>query len=143
MREPRINVYVCEKCHGHTVTVDVDEGVTPFMIGCHAKENESHPAESGSKAFEELLKKEGIRVKARLKLRCDGVAYSSFYPRGPKPSWTGEPKWEWYKPEASEMSELSRSALEHVDKGGLLLRKRTNKAVIMHPQQPEVPDAKD
>src|SRR3974377_965449 len=28
------NVYTCRKCGGHTVTVDRDEGVTPFMIGC-------------------------------------------------------------------------------------------------------------
>jgi len=29
---PRENVYTCPKCHGHTVTVDVDEGVTPLTI---------------------------------------------------------------------------------------------------------------
>lgn len=32
MNESRINVYICEKCGGHTTTVDVDEGVTPFMM---------------------------------------------------------------------------------------------------------------
>ena len=30
------NIYVCEKCKGHVVTVDVDHGVTPFMLACHA-----------------------------------------------------------------------------------------------------------
>lgn len=30
------NIYVCEKCQGHVVTVDVDAGVTPFMLGCKA-----------------------------------------------------------------------------------------------------------
>lgn len=30
------NIYVCDKCKGHVVTVDIDEGVTPFMIRCHA-----------------------------------------------------------------------------------------------------------
>lgn len=33
MRLPRINVYQCKNSH-LTVTVDVDEGVTPFMISC-------------------------------------------------------------------------------------------------------------
>lgn len=31
-----INVYQCEKCGGETVTVDREEGVTPFMIRCRA-----------------------------------------------------------------------------------------------------------
>jgi hypothetical protein len=33
VKEPRINVYSCAAGH-LTVTVDVDEGVTPFMMGC-------------------------------------------------------------------------------------------------------------
>lgn len=30
------NIYTCDKCKGHVVTVDVDRGVTPFMIECKA-----------------------------------------------------------------------------------------------------------
>jgi hypothetical protein len=30
------NIYVCDKCKGHVVTVDKDEGTTPFMIECKA-----------------------------------------------------------------------------------------------------------
>ena len=30
------NIYTCRKCFGHIVTVDVDEGVTPFMVKCRA-----------------------------------------------------------------------------------------------------------
>ncbi|MCK1407638.1 hypothetical protein [Bradyrhizobium sp. 76] len=30
------NIYVCEKCKGHIVTVDIDRGVTPFTIDCKA-----------------------------------------------------------------------------------------------------------
>lgn len=33
----KLNIYVCDECHGHIVTVDKDDGVTPFMIGCEAK----------------------------------------------------------------------------------------------------------
>lgn len=32
------NIYVCEACKGHIVTVDRDDGVTPFMTSCYAKE---------------------------------------------------------------------------------------------------------
>jgi hypothetical protein len=32
----KINIYTCEKCRGHIVTRDRDDGVTPFMIGCRA-----------------------------------------------------------------------------------------------------------
>ncbi|UPJ43913.1 hypothetical protein IVB40_07540 [Bradyrhizobium sp. 40] len=30
------NIYVCEKCKGHIVTVDLERGVTPFMVDCRA-----------------------------------------------------------------------------------------------------------
>jgi hypothetical protein len=134
MSEARINVYVCQKCGGHTVTVDVDEGVTPFMIGCHAREATVHPAESGDKKFAEALERDlGVRIKPRdVKRKCDGMAHSSFYPRGPKPSWIGEPQWEWYKPEGAELAAMSKAMQEHVAKGGLAMRKRTEKAMLMH-----------
>lgn len=31
-----LNRYVCPKCRGSIITVDRDEGVTPFMLGCRA-----------------------------------------------------------------------------------------------------------
>ena len=32
----RKNIYTCETCGGHVVTVDRDEGVTPFAIQCRS-----------------------------------------------------------------------------------------------------------
>ncbi|MBN8995919.1 MAG: hypothetical protein J0H94_11900 [Rhizobiales bacterium] len=32
------NIYVCERCKGHIVTVDRDEGITPFVLACRATE---------------------------------------------------------------------------------------------------------
>lgn len=32
----RLNRYTCQKCGGQIVTVDRDEGVTPFMLMCRA-----------------------------------------------------------------------------------------------------------
>lgn len=37
MQLDRRNIYVCEKCGEHIVTLDIDEGVTPmFLLGCLA-----------------------------------------------------------------------------------------------------------
>lgn len=36
MKKGDINVYVCEKCRARVVTVDAEDGVTPFMISCKA-----------------------------------------------------------------------------------------------------------
>lgn len=30
----KLNIYVCESCHGHIVTRDRDAGVTPFLVAC-------------------------------------------------------------------------------------------------------------
>lgn len=35
-REGKKNIYTCDTCFGHIVTVDRDDGVTPFMINCRA-----------------------------------------------------------------------------------------------------------
>lgn len=102
---PRENVYTCTKCGGYTVTVDVDDGITPFILRCRA---------SG---------KEG---------ECNGRAYSSCYPNGPRPAKIPPPAWEWFKPIGSEYNKLSRDMKEHVDKGGLDLRKRTDALPMYH-----------
>jgi hypothetical protein len=92
----RENVYTCPKCKGYTVTIDIDEGVTPFMLRCRAN---------------------GENV-------CDGMATSSFYPQGPRPADIPPPSWEWYKPTGREYRNLSKGMKEHVDKGGLDIRAR-------------------
>jgi hypothetical protein len=35
-REGKLNRYTCERCGGSVVTVDREEGVTPFMIRCRS-----------------------------------------------------------------------------------------------------------
>lgn len=61
---------------------------------------------------------------------CHGMSYSSFYPRGPKPPELGEALWEWYRPES--YAGLSPGVADHVRKGGLLLRARTDKPPVYH-----------
>lgn len=49
MSKGKKNVYVCQSCKKSIVTIDIDEGVTPFMIDCEATKD------------------------------CKGTMYSSFY----------------------------------------------------------------
>src|SRR5208283_312208 len=81
----RVNVYTCAKCGGYTVTIDIHEGVTPFMLRCRASGREGD---------------------------CDGPAYSAFYPKGPKPAYIPDPAWEWFTPIGSEYNKLSRGMKE-------------------------------
>ncbi len=90
----RINVYTCDKCGGKTVTIDIHEGVTPFILRCRASGREGD---------------------------CNGKSYSSLYRVAPGLI----PMWEWFTPVGSEYNKLSVDMKEHVDKGGLDLRRRT------------------
>lgn len=124
MSESKINAYTCSNRH-RTITIDLVEGVTPFMIRC------PHPG-------------------------CQEMAQSCMYQTGQKQ----QPTHEWYKPTEEEMhkeAEVSfesykqtplylsstdddRLALDdiygrikdHVDKGGLMLRKIQNSDTIFY-----------
>jgi hypothetical protein len=109
------------------------------MIGCRAQEE---LGKDNLKEYYEALKRDrNITIKKRAENKgCKGMAYSSFYPRGPKPAHIGEPTWEWYKPTDAELvanydGDTLEGMREHVAKGGLDLRRRTNKAPVMHPTE--------
>ena len=88
------NVYTCKQNH-RTVTIDRDDGTTPFMIQCLFGPEGSAPV-------------------------CKSMAESSFYRCDQSLVATHE----WYKPSAEEMSREKRPAiLQHVAMGGLLLRR--------------------
>lgn len=115
-REPRINVYQCQyNCL--TTTVDVDKGVTPFMMKCKKKPTKERPIEA------KYLGEDG---------ECIGTAQSSFYPRGPMPKYIPVASHEWYAPSEEEQKNLHPAELEHVKNGGLLLRERTKKEALCH-----------
>lgn len=117
MRLPRINVYRCE--HGcNNVTVDVDDGVTPFMMKCVTKSRPDRPLDPI------LTGSDG---------ECLGMAKSCFYPKVAPPPWISVPTHEWYRPK--DLAGLNDGELEHVKKGGLLLRPRTDAEPIYHPEK--------
>lgn len=115
----RINVYTCEfGCH--TVTVDVDEGVTPFMISCRAKSRPDRPIEP------KYLDKDGY---------CIGTAYSAFYPEEPPPPYIlNKLAWEWYKPTESDFAKMSKREADHyrAHPHELALRERTTAPMRCH-----------
>ena len=86
----RKNIYVCRECKGHIVTVDRDDGTTPFMTNCEATEG------------------------------CRGTMQSSLYRVFDQTMAAG---FEWYRPDSSQMKSATLHTLDHVNNGGLLLRK--------------------
>lgn len=113
---PRYNVYVCE--YGcHTITVDVDKGTTPFMIKCASKPRPNRPI------AKKYLGEDG---------ECIGTAKSTFYPTKGVPD-NVVATHEWYKPNYLELQHFhSPDEREHVERGGLLMRPRTDKEPIYH-----------
>lgn len=97
----RLNAYYCDACKGYVVTEDVDEGVTPMFLACRVLGEPTAPSNT-----------------------CKGRSVSMMYPEQPWPSHAPEPipTWEWYAPDADEHLTLDEASLEHVVKGGLLLR---------------------
>jgi hypothetical protein len=90
------NIYTCGECAGVIVTVDRDEGVTPFMLGCRATEG------------------------------CGKMMQSSFYMVNqdlePTHEWFRPEDLEAYLVE--EVDERDRVAMrDHIEQGGLVLRK--------------------
>lgn len=122
----KMNLYICE--HGcHNVTVDVDKGVTPFMIKCVREGDKNRPLDLAKS-------KNGV---------CIGTAKSSFYPKEIDEQYAYPvPTHEWYRPELSEYSKLNEYEKDHVKEGGLLMRKRTDKEPILHSDDADysVPD---
>jgi hypothetical protein len=90
--EARRNAYVCRKCVGVIVTVDRDEGVTPMFLRCRATKD------------------------------CTGQMVSCMYRVNEVMKIPPEPTWEWYAPNHAERRKLTPEMLDHVEKGGLLIR---------------------
>lgn len=89
------NAYVCT-CGTAWHTVDTHPGVTPSTLS-HAM------LQPGT--------------------RCEGRAVSQGYPRGEVPPSLGEPSHEWYRPSTTELHGASDQVVDHVLRGGLLLRR--------------------
>lgn len=121
MKLPRINVYVCQ--YGcQLVTVDVDKGVTPFMIKCRRKPTLERPIKR------DYLTEDGT---------CAGTMKSSMYPQGPKPPGIGEPTMEWYRPDEYEINKMEEKLKRYFteNKEALYLRDRTDAEPIYHEEK--------
>lgn len=80
-----INVYICEVCAGHTVTIDREPGVTPFMLRCRATKD------------------------------CGGSAFSQFYsvPQDLTPSyeWRKPTKTEYFQQDKETREHVDKGGL--------------------------------
>jgi len=105
------NGYTCRGCGWRVVTINRDDGVTPFLIGCQ------NDVPSG-----EDLAKAKAAGQAFGSSGCGAFMESAFY-RVPQDL---EPSHEWYAPGERERKRMRRKGdpnLEHVENGGLLLRR--------------------
>jgi hypothetical protein len=92
------NAYWCSDCEQYLITVDVAQGVTPFIVRCR---------------------------------NCGGDARSQLYPEEPWPATDpagrtipNQPTHEWYMPTLEAARRMGEGTLDHVTKGGLVLRER-------------------
>lgn len=105
------NGYTCRSCGWRIVTVNRDAGVTPFMLGC-ANDVPSDEDREKAKAAGQAFGSKG----------CGAFMESHFY-RIPQDA---EPSHEWYSPDAKERKRMRHKGdpnFEHVERGGLLLRR--------------------
>ena len=107
------NAYFCKKCRKVTITVDVDEGVTPAFIECPYCQKEM--------ASSFMYQLPGCMM------------FEYVFGVGMQPLMA---ELEWYKPTDKEMVLLSEGEKEHVLKGGLLFRKRTKAKPLMREINP-------
>ena len=82
------NMYICDDCETVYITIDRDQGITPFLMSCKTN-------------------------------KCEGMAQSSLY----RVNQNIVPDHEWYYPDKEEYIKQGPSTKQHIDKGGLLLRK--------------------
>jgi hypothetical protein len=104
-RRGEINGWTCDYCGQTTYCVHVDDGVTPMFLACRAEGVEPNEA------------------------KCKGMGRSLMYPPAPPPPHVlAAVRWEWYEPDRFERARLDpiSGELEHVEKGGLLLRSLTD-----------------
>ena len=87
------NIYLCDHCGYEIVTVNVDEGTTPMLIACQVK--------TGSP-----------------EVRCHGTMCSVWY----RVSQDTRPTHEWYQPSPKWARRKGEAMLDHVRRGGLVLR---------------------
>lgn len=105
MKLEKRNAYFCKECRKVIITVDVDEGVTPMFIQCPHCEDLT--------AYSFMYQVPGC-------MRHDFTKGINILPAD----------YEWYKPDEKETLMLSKAEAENVFKGGLLMRKRTDKPAI-------------
>lgn len=107
-KQPKENFYSCHKCKKYWATVDVDVGVTPYMISCLTPNcgglAESHFYPRGQKPAH--------------------IASPDF-------EWF-KPTLKWAKRKEKD----APGTIAHVENGGLMIRPRTDREPVYHEESP-------
>ena len=111
--KPRLNAYTCKKCKVTVITIDKDEGVTPFMISCLTKIDKMSSL---------------VEYPKNRREKCNGDMYSHFYTVPPFVT----PLFEWFKPDIDALDKryfpvivklYNKDMQDYIKNGGLDLRK--------------------
>lgn len=103
---PKINIYTCNTCNKKIVSVDVDDGVTPFTIGCTDRQCIGH-------AYSSFYPRRPKDMPPNEKPTIEGMLSLA--------------EIEWYRPRV-----LPKDFQDHFLKGGLDKRPRTNAKPVCH-----------
>lgn len=102
----RLDAYRCDRGGGYTITVDVDQGRVPAVIGCRADCCAAVPVDQVGRA-------------------------RSIGRPADWPAWVPvDPGWEWYAPDPDTLLRLRSAGGDvwtHVRTGGLLIRRRVGR----------------
>jgi hypothetical protein len=109
------NAYYCPSCRGLTLTITVDEGTTPMFLACRRAGLEPDVNECKGSAASLMYPPETF-------FRLIDATHSEV--GQPPDQWVPTADWEWYRPHGVDLLKLSAEMREHVDRGGLVLRRR-------------------
>ncbi|MCI0391871.1 MAG: hypothetical protein MOB07_24275 [Acidobacteria bacterium] len=112
----KYNRYMCESCGFSILTLDLVKGVTPAFLRCKRDELTGDPCV-------------GERTVGGLDTTRDtgySFMHSQWYrsPENKHPAVI--PDYEWYRPTLTELAGLDEGTRDHVENGGLLLRRYQN-----------------
>jgi hypothetical protein len=103
-----LNEYICQRCRKKIVTVEIDEGTTPFMIRC------------------QFCKEQEIKIQPEVR----PLMQSRFY----QVNQNQIPEYEWFKPHKEKDYKqyvIDKAHEQHYNLGGLFLRP-ASKNTIQH-----------
>lgn len=116
---------IFKNCIGELVDVQ-DWRVDLLRVNCYT-------CESCGKHTTTVDVDEGVTPAFIECIHCNGMSRSNMYPKDrPIPDHLPEPTHEWYMPDINNLTIEEEVCRDHIEQGGLLMRKRTDAMIIPH-----------